>query len=176
MKRILLALFLFASFAAFAQPQQMNNLRGRHGMDTISRVPSKFSKINTTTSAIVLNIPDIEVGETTLKRTATYSDLKDSRTLKTLSLIWIVKYYAVDSLGNYAAYMGSIFPDKIKTFTATNNVMVNPSNGQVLTPDKDGNYSMNYTGQYDFFNSIADNVAIKLSDIIRQYGIAANWN
>ena len=175
MKRILLALFLFASFAVMAQSQQFP--MGRHGgMAAPTAVPSKFSKVNITTSAIVLNIPDISVGETTLKRTATYSEMKDSRSLKTLSLVWIVKYYAVDSLDNIGAYMGSIFTDKIKTFTATNNIMVNPSNGQVLTPDANGNYSMNYTGQYDFFNSISDNISIKLSDVIKQYGQAANWN
>ena len=175
MKRILLALFLLASFAVMAQPQQSPNSR-HGGMANPTTVPSKFSKVNTTASLIVLNIPDIEVGETTVKRTATYSKMEDNRDAKSLSLIWTIKYYAVDSLGNYAAYLGSTFPDKKKTFTATNLNMVNPANGQPLTPDVNGNYSMNYTGQYDFFNSIADNVAIKFSDIIRQYGITANWN
>ena len=177
MKRVLLLLCLFASFAAFAQPQQqLNAMRGRHGMDTIARVASPFSKISTTASVIVLNIPDIVVGETTVKRTATYSKMEDNRDAKSLSLIWTIKYYATDSLGNYAAYLGGTFPDKKKVFTATNSIMVNPANGKVLTPDINGNYAMNYVGQYDFFNSVADNVSIKFSDMIRQFGTTANWN
>ena len=175
MKRILLALFLFASFAAFAQPQQFPN--GRHGgMPAPAAVPSQFKKVNSTASVIILNIPDIEAGETLLKRTATYAKLYDNRDIKTLSLYWTIKYYSVDTAGNIGTYMGNIFSDRTKIFTATNNVMVNPATGQVLTADLNGNYSMNYIGQYDFFNSISDNVAIKLSDIIKQYGITANWN
>ena len=153
MKKLIVLLCLFASIFATAQ-----------------------TRIAYTPSTIVLNITDFEKSETILKRTATFSSMTYNQAANTLELIWVVKYYAVDSLGNYAAYMGDTFADKIKVFTATNNVMVNPANGQILTPDINGNYAIDYMGQYDFYNRVGDNLPIKLNDMIRQFGTTANWN
>ena len=161
MKNLLLILCLFASVFVQAQDSTVYN-----------RVP--YDPI-----AIVINIPDVVVSQTKLKRTATLFTMVYNQYRKTLSLKWTVKYFA-DSVGNYGAYLGGIkgtISDYNKEIIADNTTFVNPTNGAFLIADSTGKYSMNYMGQYDFFNAYAENYPIKVHDLIRQYGNQiTNWD
>ena len=137
------------------------------------------SRLDYNPVSIVINIPDVVVSQTTLKRTATLFTMVYNQYRKTLSLKWTVKFYA-DSLGFFGAYLGGIkgtINDYTKEITADNTTFVNPATGAFLYADTTGNYAMDYMGQYDFFNAYAENYSIKVHDLIRQYGNQiTNWD
>lgn len=159
MKKLILLLCLLASlYAVKAQDTT-----------TYSRIAYNYVQI-------VIPIPDIIINQTVIKRTATLFTMTYNQYQQTLALNWTVKCYANVS-GAYGMYLGSFIPDYSKENVADNTVFVNPNNGAIMLPDSNGKYSMNYMGQADFFNFLAETQPLKVHALIRQYGLQVlNWD
>lgn len=127
--------------------------------------------------AIVLNISDTVVDNTVIKRKAELFTMVYNMKLHFLSLTWSVKHYA-DSSGQYGEYLGGLVPDKTKETIADNTVFVNATNGDFVYPDSTGQFQTDIPiiGQYDFFNYAAGHIPIIVNDLIKQYGLKADWN
>lgn len=151
MKRILLSLLFFACIFV------------------VKANDTTYKRIAYTPVVIVIQIPNVLINNTTIRRTATLFTMTYNQTAQTVVLNWTIKFYA-DSSGSYGAYLGSVIPDYSKEVTASNNSFVNPNTGAFLLPDSNGKYSMSYMGQYDFFNMIAESQPLKVHSLIRQYG------
>lgn len=126
-----------------------------------------FSSITNaqTNEPIKINIPDVEINGTILKRKAELFSMVYNQKFQCLTLNWDVYYYS-DSSGYYGQ------PIKINGITsyrkesiANNTVFVNPTTGAFVTPDTPG-----AVGQYDFFYYLAENQNINVHDLIRSYG------
>ena len=126
---------------------------------------------------IVLNISDLTIDNTVIKRKAELFTMTYNQSSKELSLIWKVKHYSNNN-GEYGEYIPDIAKDKIKETLADNSVMVSPVDGSFILPDEEGNYDENtpMMGQYDFFWIVAETQNIKVHDLIRAYGMQADWN
>lgn len=117
---------------------------------------------------IEIDIPDLVLGEVTLKRKATLFTMIYNQAVKYLALSWIVSYPDIDSAKGISSYT--------KESVADNSTMVDVTTGAVLTPDEAGNYAGDYIGQYDWFNLMAETQQLKVHDMIRAYGASATWD
>jgi len=141
-------------------------------------------RIETNPQAIELNIPDVVIDSTILKRKAKLFTMIYNQNSKSLTLNWTVSFFANDG-GNYGEPL-SFIPSYSKESIADNTTAVNPATGQIISMvdilDADGNvtgqdYAIDWMGQYDFFNMLAENQPIQVHDMIRQYGIGvSNWD
>jgi hypothetical protein len=118
---------------------------------------------------ISIDIPDVLINGTKLKRKATLFTMTYNQSAKYLALSWTVSYWS-DSSGFYGKALADIAPSYSRESIADNNTFVNPATGAVLTADSSGHYPMNYMGQYDWFNMLAENQPLQVHDLIRQYG------
>jgi hypothetical protein len=126
---------------------------------------------------IVMNIPDLVKGNTTIKRKAQLKSMFYNPCDSVLNLVWAVKHYSEDDNGNYGDYLGAFIPDFIKPTTADNTVMVNTSTGAFVYKDSNGNYpNVLYIGQFNFFQRLAQYQPIIVNNLILQYGQATNWS
>ena len=133
------------------------------------------TRIEVPTPQITINIADLVVGDTVIKRKATLFTMTYNQFTKTVSLSWTVKSYANDG-GDYGDAL-TMIPDYSKESIADNNVAVNPATGEILIADENGDYEMDYLGQYDFFYTMGATVDIKVHDVITQYGNQmTNWD
>lgn len=131
---------------------------------------------NANAQKVTLNISDVEVNGTILKRQATSSKMTYDMDLKFVSVIWRVSYHS-DSLGYYGQEIkiNGIYSYN-KEIVANNSVMVSASTGEPLEADKDGLFPPNAIGQYDYFSKVLADMPIKVNDLIRAYGLAfKNW-
>lgn len=116
-------------------------------------------------NAITINIPDVQVGNTILKRKAQLFTMIYNQNNKSLVLNWVVKYYA-DNEGEYGEELtASGISSYSKESVANNTVFVNPSTGAFVAEGTPG-----AIGQYDFFYYLAENKDINVHDLIRAYG------
>lgn len=123
---------------------------------------------------IELEIPDLTIAGTTIKRKAKCFTMIYNLAYKTLSLSWEVSHYANDN-GAYGEPL-SFIPNYSKENVADNTTMVDAS-GAFVYPDTDGNYPSDAIGQFDWFNNIGENAQINVHNLIRQYGNAyAKWD
>lgn len=116
---------------------------------------------------IKINISDVVINQTTIKRKAELSAMIYNQANKVLVLNWKVSYYS-DSSGHYGTPIsingiGSYNRESI----ANNSVLVNPSTGAFVPDGTPG-----AIGQYDFFYFLAENKDINVHDLIRAYGAA----
>jgi len=135
---------------------------------------------------IVLEIPDVVIDATTLKRKAKLFALIYNMHTKQVSISWTVSHYAKNDDGSYGDSLSKIVPDYSKEQIATNDVAVNPITGFPIDPEDikptivadpiTGEVlevipSLTpWVGQYDFFNNMGENVPVKVNDVIRQFG------
>lgn len=142
---------------------------------------------------IEIDIPDLVVNEQlSLKRKAKLFTMTYNQSAKYLTLSWIVSYPDLIDVKGFSPYS--------KESIADNTTMVDVNTGAILAPiitqvqdtnedgtpkvDAEGNpvmidqttYPGDYIGQYDWFNMVAETQAVKVHDMIRQYGLQANWN
>ena len=122
---------------------------------------------------IVLDIPDVVINETILKRKASLFTMTYNISKQYVALAWEVTYYSAKDDGSYGDEI-SFIPKYTKESVADNTVKVD-STGQILQPDPEGNYPPGAIGQFDFFNNMAENVPIKVNAVIRQYGAGVKW-
>jgi hypothetical protein len=119
---------------------------------------------------IVLEIPDVVIQGTTLKRKASLFTMTYNISKQYVSLNWEVTYYAKKLNGDYGDEIAFI-PKYTRESVADNTTKVD-STGTILQPDLSGNYPPYAIGQFDFFNNMAENIPILVNSIIRQYGQA----
>ena len=128
---------------------------------------------------IEISIPDIEIGETVIKRKAKLFSLIYNKGSKELSVAWTVQHYAATAQG-FGEYL-TFIPDWSKTSVADNSTMCDVTNGFPIQKieigqDENGNPiydyepSINYTGQYDFFSYLAETQPVKIHEMIIQFG------
>lgn len=125
---------------------------------------------------IILDIPDVTIDATTIKRKAKLFALIYNMSTKQVSISWVVTHYAKNADNTYGDDLSNIIPNYTKEQIATNDVPVNPTTGHPIDPTNiDDN--TDYIGQYDFFNNMGENVPVKVHDIIRQFGLGLqNWD
>jgi hypothetical protein len=187
---------------------------------------------------IVLEIPDIVLSNTIIKRKAKMLTLNYNQPYKTVSVAWEIQHYADDN-GQYGEYIGVQVGDKLKETIADNTTIVNAATGEIITDldqykeiitisgetvpaysypqttieiqqvvnengelveievevpvlDENGNpvmievpeytpttqeavYTIDWMGQYDWFNKIGETTPVIVHDLIRQYGQQADW-
>jgi hypothetical protein len=114
---------------------------------------------------IILEIPDIVVDATVLKRKAKLEALTYNMNEKYVLLSWIIITYSANPDGTYGDDLSAIVPRGTREQFGNNNVLVNPVTGVPVTDPNEPSI-----GQYDFFNNIGENVSIKIHDVIRQFG------
>jgi hypothetical protein len=125
---------------------------------------------------ITINIPDLVVGDTVIKRKAELFTLIYNQATKQVCLSWTIKSFANNG-GQYGDALPFI-PNTSKEMIADNSVFVNPANGQrveknVPIPDtepQEFDYPCDYISEYEFFFVMAASQPIKLHDVIMQYG------
>jgi hypothetical protein len=133
-------------------------------------------QLPTNPTKIVLEIPDVQIQGTTIKRKAELFALIYNMSTKQVSISWIVSHYAQNGNGTYGADMSDIIPSYSKEQIATNDVQVNPTTGIPIDPSTIDD-STEWVGQYDFFNDMAENTDIKVHAVIRQFGSGLlNWD
>jgi hypothetical protein len=142
--------------------------------------------VQLTTPDIEISIPDIEIGETLIKRKAKLFSLIYNKGSKEVSVAWIVKHFAstADGFGEYLSFI----PDWSKTSVADNTTMCDVTNGFpiykiIVGQDENGNDilnydpAINYTGQYDFFCHLAETQPVLIHAMIIQFGNnVASWD
>jgi hypothetical protein len=142
--------------------------------------------VQLTTPDIEIAIPDIEIGQTLIKRKAKLFSLIYNKGSKEVSIAWTVQHYAATTADGYGQYLDFI-PDWSKTSVADNSTMCDVTNGfpiQMIQigQDEDGDPiydydpKINYTGQYDFFCQLAETQPVKIHEMIIQFGQnVASW-
>lgn len=137
---------------------------------------------------IELNIPDVIISGTIIKRKAKLFTMIYNLQYKSLTLTWEVSHYANDN-GNYGLPL-SFIPNYSKENIADNSTIVDPATGTFLTDadlytdgvDADGNpikvpTNIPQIGQFDWFNNLGENATINVHGLIRQYGNAySKWD
>jgi len=135
--------------------------------------------INLPPVEIEIEIPDIVIDETIIKRKAKCFSLVYNRNSQEVALAWTVKHYAATATG-YGEYL-SFIPDWGLTSVADNTTMCDVTNGKpiykiVVGQDENGNDIMdydpaiNYTGQYDFFSNLAETQPVMIHQMMIQFG------
>jgi hypothetical protein len=81
---------------------------------------------------IVLEIPDIVLSNTIIKRKAKMLTMIYNQAYLTLTVAWQIQHYADDN-GQYGQYIGAQVADKLKETTADNEVIVNAQTGEIIT-------------------------------------------
>ena len=127
---------------------------------------------------IVLEIPDIVLANTIIKRKAKMLTLIYNQPYQTVTVAWQVQHYA-DNNGAYGEYIGAQVPDKLKETIADNTTTVDAATGDIVTDLSlccdDLGTCLNCMGQYDWFNMIGETTPVIVHDMIRQYGNQADW-
>ena len=122
---------------------------------------------------IVIEIPDVIVQGTILKRKASLFTMTYNLGKQYVALSWEVSYWSSNPNGSYGEEL-SFIPKYTKENVADNTVKVD-STGTIVLPDAEGNYPPGVIGQFDFFNNVAENVPVKVNEVIRQYGQGSKW-
>lgn len=150
-----------------------------------------MAKVELQNSKIQIEIPDLVLGGTVLKRKATLFSFTYDQLNKTLSLAWRVDFFEKLTDGTY----GNIIDKQgiasyVKNVEANNLIMVDVATGteiypvEVINIAEDGSEvktmeydeTITYTGQYDWFNALAETNPIAIHDMIKVYGARTNWN
>ena len=119
---------------------------------------------------IVLDIPDVVINETILKRKASLFTMTYNISKQYVALAWEVTYYSAKDDGSYGDEI-SFIPKYTKESVADNSTKVD-STGKIVYPDSSGNYPPGSIGQFDYFNNMAENTPILVNYVIKQYGEA----
>lgn len=139
---------------------------------------------------IEIDIPDLIVNEITIKRKAKLFSMNYNQNAPSLTLTWIVHYPDLEGVKGYLPYSKQSIADNTTMVDAQTGAIVLPTEVQdtnedgTLKVDDNGNpvmvekivYDGNYVGQYDWFNYIAETQPVKVHDMIRQYGMQADWS
>ena len=101
---------------------------------------------------IILEMPDIVVDSTVLKRKAKLFSLVYNTAEKFVTLSWVVTTYAANDDGSYGNELSQFIPPYKREQIANNNVLVDPATGVPVEEPNDQSI-----GQYDFFNNMGEN-------------------
>lgn len=132
--------------------------------------------VSSAQAQVTIDIPDLKIGNTIIKRKVTENILIDNVAMKFVAMTWDVNHYADSISGGKHYYGQKIENDGIRTYQITtradNNTMVDLANGEIVKANSEGIYPEGSIGQFDYFRYIAKNVPIKLDDLKRAYGSA----
>ena len=157
--------------------------------------------IQLSTNDIVIDIPDVNIGQTVIKRTATLFDMDYNTHNKQVVLRWLVKHYANNADGTKGDYLPFI-QDWAKESIADNTTMCDVTNGQPIykthdtgevekdangnpildangnqVPIMDYDPAINYSGQYDVFFNMAQAQPVLVNPMIIQFGqLVQSWD
>lgn len=138
--------------------------------------------INPEDIRIILEIPDLVIDNTIIKRKAYMFLLGYNQEYQSLYVSWLVKHYSNNN-GDYGEYLGSKISDKLKETIADMSVIVKYPSGEIIEPenyseyqDESGEWTINVMPQYKFFNQVGENVDVNIHNLIRNYGLQADWN
>jgi hypothetical protein len=128
-------------------------------------------------TVITTPVPILKINDTLIFREATLKKMEYDRDLKQVVLLWTIKHYSLLN-GGKGDSMGTVTPDDEKRSIADNSTMCDVTNGHPIYPDADGNYdqSITYTGQYDFFTMMGEQMPVLVHSLIRQFGALIDWN
>lgn len=132
-----------------------------------------MAKIEYTPVDITLDIPDVIVDGTILKRKASLFTMTYNLGKQYVALSWEVSYWSANPDSTYGEELVFI-PKYTKENVADNTTKVD-STGTIVLPDAEGNYPEGVIGQFDFFNNVAENVPVIVNQVIRQYGQGSKW-
>lgn len=90
-------------------------------------------KVSIKQPQIVIEIPDLQIGETIFKRKAFFFDLKYNQDKEFLIVAWTVKHYAKNPDNSYGEYLGQFVPDKIRESIADDTTIVHAETGEIIT-------------------------------------------
>lgn len=121
-----------------------------------------------------IEIPDLIINNTIIKREAYYSQLKDNTDSKTVCVDFIVQHFATDENNQKGEYIGYYIADYIRTITATNDSMCDLTNGVPI--DNLDTFEGSYTGQYDFFTYLRETQPILINQYLRNFGLITDWS
>lgn len=157
--------------------------------------------IQLSTHELIIDIPDIIIAGTVVKREARCFKMSYVMDQKQVVLTWLVRHYAKNEDGTKGDYL-SFIPDWAKESIADNTVMCDVTNGSPIEKtydtgevekDENGNPvlypngneieiydydpAINYTGQYDFFFNLAENHPVLVNQMILQFGsLVESWD
>lgn len=150
-----------------------------------------MAKVEIPNSKIQIEIPDLVLGESLLKRKATLYSFTYDQLNKTLSLAWRVEFFETLVDGSYGELIEKQgISSYVKNVEANNSIMVDVVTGveiypiEVITVDAEGvetktmeyDQTIDYAGQYDWFNAYADKQTIDIHGMIKVYGARTNWS
>lgn len=122
---------------------------------------------------IVLEIPDVVIDGTVLKRKASLFTMTYNLAKQYVALSWEVSYWSANLDSTYGEEL-TFIPKYSKENVADNTTKVD-STGTIVPPNPDGTYPPGVIGQFDFFNNVAENIPVKVNAVIRQYGQGSKW-
>lgn len=130
---------------------------------------------------ITLEIPDLVIDNTIIKRKAYMHTLIYNQEYNSLSVSWLVKHFSNNN-GSYGEYIGSTIADKSKETIADMTTIVKYPSGEIieeqdysLYQDENGEWTINVMYQYDFFNQIGENIDVNIHNLVRSYGMQTDW-
>jgi len=150
-----------------------------------------MAKITLPKAKIQIAIPDLILGNSKLKRKATLYSFTYDQLNQNLSLAWKIEFFETLADGSYGVLIEKQgINSYVKNVEANNTIMVEVATGnelypsEVITTDAQGvetktmvyDESIAYTGQYDWFNALAEGQPIEIHNMIRLYGSKTNWN
>jgi len=127
---------------------------------------------------ITLELQDLVIGKTTVKRKATLLSLVYNTKLRQVVLNWEVSHYVNEEDGSYGECLSYLIPNYLKESVANDAVYVNSGSGEILNNfDPTLNPDQEYCTQFEWFYNMGENIPVKVHDVIRYYGMGIeNWN
>lgn len=120
---------------------------------------------------VKIRIPNLSINNTTIYREATATEMKYSFENERVILTWLVQHFSVLDNDEKGEYLGDFISDYRKTTTATNNDLCDISNGYPLTEEQILEDKITYTGQFSFFQTLAETQPILVNELIRNFGL-----
>ena len=90
---------------------------------------------------IILEIPDLVIDNTVIKRKAYMFTLIYNQEYNSLCVSWVVKHYSNNN-GEYGEYLGNNVPDKLKETIADLSVIVKYPSGEIIEEQDYSLYSI----------------------------------
>lgn len=118
---------------------------------------------------IVVEISDVTLGDTIIKRKATFETLIYNKRAKSLVVSWLIEYFANENGGygeklqlpGVSAYSKELIAGQASYIDlATQQLLVPGEDGQITFPE-------NYSTEFEFYNMIAETKQVVIHQLIR---------
>ena len=128
--------------------------------------------------SITLELEDLKIGETVIKRKANLISLVYNVKLRQVVLNWEVVHFVKEQDGTYGECISYLIPNYLKESVANDSIFVNPGTGEILNEFDPGiGTNQEYCTQFEWFYNMGENIPTKVHDVIRYYGAGIeNWD